>query len=106
MGFYAMAASKALENITTENNIRMMYKNCVTNFPGDFVHRVLLYEDGNTKYHRIMNGSTELADIRKGNAVVAVQVLEVNKEEMTDIEAFVETNTKAALFDLRKLADS
>ncbi len=105
MGFYASAASKALQSTITEDNIRMMYHRCLTYYPGDFVHRVLLYEDGRTEYHRIMRGSTELADVRKGNAVIALQTLEFNKEEVADVEAFVASCTKSAIYELQKLVN-
>ncbi|WNS42067.1 hypothetical protein [Paenibacillus sp. MMS20-IR301] len=103
MGFYTSATIKALESAITEDNIRMMYYQCITYYPGDFVHRVLLYEDGGTNYHRIKKGSTELADIQNGKAVVAVQTLEFNKEEVADVEAFVANFTKSALNELRNL---
>lgn len=104
MGFYTAALRNALDNPTTSDNIRFMYTKCITNFPGDFIHRILLYEDGTTEYHRIMKGSTELANVRKGKAVVILQSLEFNKETVHDIDGFIEINVASAINKLRNLS--
>ncbi|MNB98121.1 hypothetical protein D3C81_1130540 [compost metagenome] len=105
MGFYTLALQSALENSTTLDNIRLMYTKCITYFPGDFVHRVLLYENGTTEYHRIMKGSTELASVRKGEAVVILQSLEFNKEMVSSTDGFIETNATSAIDQLRKMSN-
>ncbi|TBL69769.1 hypothetical protein [Paenibacillus thalictri] len=105
MGFYTEAAALALNNSKTIEDIRLMYTSCVINMPGSNEHRVLLYEDGSTFYHRIFIGSTELADIHKGKAFIFVKTREFNREDVTDIESFVESNTQSAILKLRKLAE-
>lgn len=104
MGFYTVAVRNALENATTLDNIRLMYTKCITYYPGDFMHRVLLYEDGVTEYHRIMKGSTELENVRNGKATVILQTVEFNKETISDIDVFIATNVTSALERLRKLS--
>ncbi|MCR8844924.1 hypothetical protein NQ117_14675 [Paenibacillus sp. SC116] len=51
-----------------------------------------------------MKGSTELANVRKGKAVVILQSLEFNKETVHDIDGFIEINVASAINKLRNLS--
>ncbi|MCY9669777.1 hypothetical protein M5X11_33530 [Paenibacillus alginolyticus] len=104
MSFYTEATALALKNPKTIVDIELMYERCLTYAPGTNEHRVLLYEDGSTFYHRIFIGSTELADVRKGKAVIIAKTREFNKEDVTNIESFIEANTKSAILQLKELA--
>lgn len=106
MSFYSNAARIALGNSNTKDEIRLMYEKCLTYVPGDFEHRVLLYEDGRVEHHRIMIGSNELSAVKRGSAVAFVKTRQFDKSLVEDIEKFIKVNVEGALRELKKLANS
>lgn len=100
---YTEVARIALNDPQTIIVLREVHRKCLNNLPGVDYHRALLFSNGKMEYHRSYENKG-LAAERKGTAFAFVTVRDLNKNDVKDIEGFVELNAQASFAKLKKLA--